>query len=90
MNKPILFVTGLSGAGRSEVMKALEDLNFFCIDNLPLKLLHNLSVLPNHSLGTQQRLALSLDVRGGEFFNKFLPTIDKLENTTKPHTILFL
>jgi UPF0042 nucleotide-binding protein len=90
LNKQILFVTGLSGAGRSEVMKALEDLDFFCIDNLPLELLHDLTLLPNYSAGTQQRLALSLDVRGGEFFSKFLSTIDKLENTTKPHTILFI
>lgn len=71
-------------------MKALEDLDFFCIDNLPLELLHDLTRLPNYSAGTQQRLALSLDVRGSEFFSKFLSTIDKLENTTKPHTILFI
>ena len=72
------------------MMKALKDLDFFCIDNLRLELLYDLSVLPNHSLGSRESLALSLDVRGGEFFTKFLPTIDKLENATKPHTILFL
>ena len=90
MNKSIIFVTGLSGAGRSEVMKALEDLDFFCIDNLPLELLHNLTELNSPSTETEQRLAVSLDVRGNNFFTKFLSTIDNLENSTSPHTILFL
>ena len=90
LNKSIIFVTGLSGAGRSEVMKALEDLDFFCIDNLPLELLHNLTQLSSPSTETEQRLAVSLDVRGNNFFTKFLSTIDNLESSTSPHTILFL
>lgn len=90
MNRSILFVTGLSGAGKSEVMKALEDLNFFCVDNLPLELLHDLTQLTNSSLTTEQGLAVSLDVRGDQFFDKFLSTIGNLENTKTPKTILFL
>ena len=90
MNRPILFVTGLSGAGKSEVMKALEDLNFFCVDNLPLELLHDLTQLTNTSHTTEQGLAVSLDVRGNQFFDKFLSTIGNLENTKTPKTILFL
>jgi UPF0042 nucleotide-binding protein len=61
----------LSGAGRSEVMKALEDLDFFCIDNLPLELLHNLSELNSPSTEIEQRLAVSLDVRGNNFLLNF-------------------
>ena len=90
MNRSILFVTGLSGAGKSEVMKALEDLNFFCVDNLPLELLHDLTQLTNTSRTTEQGLAVSLDVRGDQFFDKFLSTISKLENAKTPNTILFL
>ena len=90
MNKSIIFVTGLSGAGRSEVMKALEDLDFFCVDNLPLALLSDLSKLSNSSEEPKQRLAVSLDVRGNDFFTGFLSTIDNLENSVLSNTILFL
>ena len=90
MNKSIIFVTGLSGAGRSEVMKALEDLDFFCVDNLPLALLSDLSKLSNSSEEPKQRLAVSLDVRGNDFFTGFLSTIDNLENSVQSNTILFL
>ena len=90
MNKSIIFVTGLSGAGRSEVMKALEDLDFFCVDNLPLALLSDLSDLSNTSNEPTQRLAVSLDVRGNDFFSGFLSTIDNLENSVQSNTILFL
>ena len=90
MNKSIVFVTGLSGAGRSEVMKALEDLDFFCVDNLPLALLSDLSKLSNSSKEPTQRLAVSLDVRGNDFFSGFLSTIDNLENSVQSNKILFL
>ncbi len=90
MNKSIIFVTGLSGAGRSEVMKALEDLDFFCVDNLPLALLSDLSKLSNSSKEPTQRLAVSLDVRGNDFFSGFLSTIDNLENSVQSNKILFL
>ena len=90
MNKSIIFVTGLSGAGRSEVMKALEDLDYFCVDNLPLALLSDLSKLSNSSEEPKQRLAVSLDVRGNDFFTGFLSTIDNLENSALSNTILFL
>jgi len=90
LNKSIIFVTGLSGAGRSEVMKALEDLDFFCVDNLPLALLSDLSKLSNSSEEPKQRLAVSLDVRGNDFFTGFLSTIDNLENSVQSNTILFL
>jgi UPF0042 nucleotide-binding protein len=90
LNKSITFVTGLSGAGKSEVMKALEDLDFFCVDNLPLALLPDLSKLSNFSEEPKQRLAVSLDVRGNDFFTGFLSTIDNLENSILSNTILFL
>jgi UPF0042 nucleotide-binding protein len=71
-------------------MKALEDLDFFCVDNLPLALLSDLSKLSNSSEEPKQRLAVSLDVRGNDFFTGFLSTIDNLENSVLSNTILFL
>ena len=90
MIKSILFVTGISGAGRTEVMKVLEDLGFFCIDNLPLALLQNLTQLNDLSTEPEQRLAIAVDVRGRDFFSKFLATVDSLQVGDAPHRILFL
>ena len=90
MKKSILFVTGISGAGRAEVMKVLEDLDFFCIDNLPLALLPNLTQLTDLTTTSEQRLAVAVDVRGRDFFSKFLATVDDLQNEDAVHRILFL
>ena len=85
MKKSILFVTGISGAGRAEVMKVLEDLDFFCIDNLPLALLPKLTQLTNITTTSEQRLAVAVDVRGRDFFSKFLATVDDLQNKEAAH-----
>lgn len=90
MNESILFVTGISGAGRAEVMKVLEDLDFFCIDNMPLVFLQNLTQLTSLSTKYKQRLAIAVDVRGHDFFSNFLTTIDNLQNEGASHNILFL
>lgn len=69
--KPLLVViTGLSGAGRSVAIKCLEDLDFFCIENLPTALLKNMAdYFLNSSRG--QRFALGMDVRNKEFADNF-------------------
>ena len=90
MNESILFVTGISGAGRAEVMKVLEDLDFFCIDNMPLVFLQNLIQLTSLSTKYKKRLAIAVDVRGHDFFSNFLITIDNLQNEGASHNILFL
>ena len=90
MIKSILFVTGVSGAGRTEVMKVLEDLGFFCIDNLPLALLPKLTQLTDLSTEPEQRLAVAIDMRGRDFFSKFLVAVDSLQDGNTPHHILFL
>ena len=90
MIKSILFVTGVSGAGRTEVMKVLEDLGFFCIDNLPLALLPKLTQLTELSTEPEQRLAVAIDMRGRNFFSKFLVAVDGLQDGGTPYHILFL
>jgi UPF0042 nucleotide-binding protein len=71
-------------------MKVLEDLDFFCIDNLPLALLPNLTQLTDLTTTSEQRLAVAVDVRGRDFFSKFLATVDDLQNEDAVHRILFL
>lgn len=66
----LLVVTGMSGAGRSTVGNALEDQGWYVIDNLPPQLLGPISDLFSLSKATLPRIAVIIDVRGGEFFNE--------------------
>ena len=60
----LLIVTGLSGAGKSLAMHALEDIGFFCIDNIPANLLAKLMEFAQQSENTLERVAVVLDIRG--------------------------
>ncbi|MFL5405389.1 MAG: RNase adapter RapZ [Myxococcales bacterium] len=77
----IVVVTGLSGAGKSTAIKALEDLGFFCIDNLPAMLLPKLLELVSHGTSDEvQRLAIVVDAREGRFLDS---TPDALEEVRR-------
>ena len=66
----IVLVTGLSGAGKSTATKALEDLGYFCIDNLPVMLLPKLLELVSHGTSDEvQRLAIVVDAREARFLD---------------------
>lgn len=90
MNKPMLLVTGMSGAGKTEVMKTLEDLDFFCIDNLPPLLLKELSDLSDLSSEQGDRIAVAMDVRGRSMFDHLLAAVGQLREDGVAHRILFL
>ena len=60
-----VIVTGMSGSGKSSVMKILEDDGYFCVDNLPLSLLPTLIQLTEDSSEEIERVALGNDIRGG-------------------------
>lgn len=64
----LVVVTGMTGAGRSTAAKELEDLGYFVVDNLPPSLLPDVVRLVDQSQGTQQRIAVVVDVRSGSFF----------------------
>lgn len=61
-----VIVTGMSGAGRSSAMRILEDDGFFCVDNLPVSLLPTFMQLTENSSEQIEKVALGLDIRGGE------------------------
>ena len=90
MIKSILFITGISGSGRAEVIKALEDLDFFCVDNFPIALLQELIRVVDLSSLNEQNLSISLDIRSHDFITNFLPTLDELDLDETPHRLLFL
>jgi UPF0042 nucleotide-binding protein len=86
----LLLVTGLSGAGKSEAMKALEDLGFFCIDNLPPSFLPQLTSLQALAVHHGHRIAVAMDVRGRSMFDDLFTALDRLQADDVRHQILFL
>ena len=64
-----VIVTGMSGAGKTSVLKFLEDINFFCVDNLPPALLPKFAELCYEQEGEIERVAMGIDIRGGKLFN---------------------
>ena len=91
MEKPsVLIVTGLSGAGKSLAMNALEDIGYFCMDNIPASLLGKLVALAMSREGDLQRLAVVLDIRGGKSAREIMDALDELKRSEVPHQILFL
>src|SRR5262245_5641473 len=86
----MVVITGYSGAGKSEAIAAFEDGGYFCVDNLPPRMIESLGELFRHEGSGVQRAAVVTDVRGGEYFDDLLQVIDDLgENGLKP-TVLFL
>lgn len=77
MTTQFFFITGLSGAGKSQALKILEDLGFFSIDNLPVMLLPKFADLCLQMGGKFRRVALGIDVRGGK------ASLDSLEKSLK-------
>jgi RNase adapter protein RapZ len=86
----LLLVTGLSGAGKTQAMKVLEDLGFFCIDNLPPTFLPQLTKLSELAVDRGQRIAVAMDVRGRTMFADLFTALDQLQADGVPHQILFL
>ena len=87
-NKALLIVTGMSGAGRSTVAHALEDLGWYVVDNLPPALLPELATQTNSS--EMVSLAVVVDVRGGKFFDELNNSLAKLKSASVPYRLLFL
>ena len=83
----LLILTGMSGAGRSTVAHALEDLGWYVVDNLPPALLPQLAA---QSLDTHAALAVVVDVRGGKFFDELNNSLAKLKAASVPYRLLFL
>ncbi len=83
-------ITGMSGAGKSVAVKAFEDLNYYCMDNLPPSLLSEFAKLCRESTKTFTDVAIVVDIRGGVFFNDLFKSLYVLENEGFDYDILFL
>jgi UPF0042 nucleotide-binding protein len=82
-------ITGLSGAGRSEAAKCLEDLGFFVVDNIPPALLPKMAELAARP-GGPGRVATVVDARGGVFFGELSRALEELKGLSIPYSILYL
>ncbi|CAB4912588.1 unannotated protein [freshwater metagenome] len=88
MSKEVLILTGMSGAGRSTVAHALEDLGWYVVDNLPPKLL---SDLIGQSFESEiNALAVVVDVRGGKFFDELASSLSELRKSGANFRVAFL
>ena len=85
-----VIVTGMSGAGKTSVLKFLEDINFFCVDNLPPALLPKFAELCYEQEGEIERVAMGIDIRGGRLFNDLFEVLSDLQEKGYEYEILFL
>lgn len=83
-------VTGLSGAGKNQALRCLEDMGFFCVDNLPTSLLMTFAQLCFNSATPLENIALGIDIREGEFLDDLLDTLAKLKSDKYTYQILYL
>lgn len=85
-----VILTGLSGAGKTRAMHAMEDIGFYCVDNLPPALIPVFYDLCDKSEGIQRRVAVVTDTRGGELFKSFFSALETLKAQNEPYKILFM
>ncbi|MST61563.1 RNase adapter RapZ [Peptostreptococcus anaerobius] len=85
-----VIVTGLSGSGKSEAMRALEDMGYYCVDNLPPALIVNFAELFFHSNSNIDKVALGIDIRGREFFQELNSALEHLDSANFKFDMIYL
>ncbi|HIW40858.1 MAG TPA: RNase adapter RapZ [Candidatus Mediterraneibacter vanvlietii] len=85
-----VIVTGMSGAGKSTALKMLEDMGYFCVDNLPIPLLTRFVEMFSEPEEEVKKIALGIDVRGGQDFTGLKEVLDDLDSREIEYEILFL
>jgi UPF0042 nucleotide-binding protein len=85
-----LILTGLSGAGKTQTIRNLEDLGFFCVDNLPPTVIPKFAEACYQTNGNIDKIALVIDIRGGKFFDDLFESLTFLKNEGYEYEILFL
>lgn len=86
----LIIVTGMSGAGKSLAVRALEDIGYYCVDNMPPALMRKFAELCQQSAAPLERVALVTDVRGGAMFDDLRECLQSLKDSGQNFRILFL
>ncbi len=93
MSEPmqVLIITGMSGAGKTVAMQALEDLGYFCVDNLVPALLPKFVDMAAQTNGSLRKIAFASDLRGGELFQPLVDIVKEMRQNPEEHvTLVFL
>ena len=84
----LVVVTGLSGAGKSQALHTLEDIGFYCVDNLPPMLIPQMAQLCLDEKSPIENLALGIDTRSGAFFGHTDEALDALKEMNINYDVL--
>lgn len=85
-----LIITGMSGAGKTQVMHSLEDMGYYCIDNLPVAFLLPFAKMCNEEKEKFKNVAVVTDIRGGEEILEIDTVLNSIKENNIPYEILFL
>ncbi len=86
----LVIVTGMSGAGKSTAMKMMEDMGYFCVDNLPIVFFDKFVELFTGTYVSKKNIALGMDVRSGEDLDDLKNALDHLDREEVEYEVLFL
>ncbi|HIU87905.1 MAG TPA: RNase adapter RapZ [Candidatus Avilachnospira avistercoris] len=86
----LVIVSGMSGAGKTVALKALEDLGFYCVDNMPISLIGKFCELLSESRDNGRRAAIGTDIRSGDGFPQLKQVLSELSEKHIDHEVLFL
>ncbi len=86
----LVIVTGMSGAGKSIAANALEDIGYYCIDNMPPKLIKPVAELSLRGQDGLSKVAIVTDIRTGKMFDDLIPTLDEITKAGIKYKLLFL
>ncbi len=85
-----IILTGMSGAGKSTALKMMEDIGYFCVDNLPIALIEKFAQLADQQDTELQKVAVGVDIRSGQSLQELQNVLDGLEQKGKSFDILYL
>lgn len=89
-NFRFVIITGMSGAGKTSLMQKLEEVGYYCVDNLPPVLIARFADLCWQSSSRMRRVAVVSDIRGGSFFDALPQALEELTRRGVPHEVVFL
>ena len=86
----LVIVTGMSGSGKTQACRYMEDLGYFCVDNLPPVFIPKFAELCAHSAGHVNKVVLVVDTRSREFFDTFVHVLEEMDRDNQRYEMLFM